>query len=264
MTTEDPIAAARAEADALRARLSSLEALASDRAPKGPTMTTPPTIRDLLDTLARREKEIAAPYARLRESVEREEWSSAFRTRLAAQAKATITAVNAQARRDLAEQAAAFAAAPRARIAEGPRLDADALAEVPIVVTQYAGNPKRILGQIDKALGEGATRRAAILARAAVALGALQPDTLGGDIRWDAVAMADPEVRDAHIQLEIADRLRLVLDADIERERSAMLAGTHDGVHAEIAAKVGGAALGLPPAWAEGEGESAYRITVGR
>lgn len=261
---DDPLAAARAEADALRERIARLEAIATGTTPKEATMTTTPTVRDLLAILGRREKSTAAPYARLRESVEHEEWSSAYRVKLAAQAKGTIAAVNAEARRELAELAAAFAIAPRARIAEGPRLDADALAEVPIMVTQYGGNPKRILPAIDQALAEGATRRAAILARAAVALGAMQPDVLGGDTRWDTLAMSDPEVRDATIALGIVDRIRLVMDADIERERFRMLRGTKEGVDAEIGAKVGAAALGLPPAWAEGEGDSAYGITVGR
>lgn len=221
------------------------------------------TFADLLSVVETRNRAIGAPIGKLASAVEHEEWATPYREKVAAIARSEISTINANARSDFARVGTDLARPHQTRIAEGPRLDADALAEVAIVMAEYQSRPRAILGAIDQAFIAGTTRRASILGRAAVALGQLQTDIIGGDDRWDRIADLDPEVRDARMALGMIDRLRLVMEGDIERERAAILHGTRDGLDAEISAKLLGHELGMPPAWAEGEGASAYFQKLG-
>lgn len=226
-------------------------------------MTTNPSFTDLIAVAVRRERTAATGFAKLAAALDHEEWATPYRHKLAGEGKAIITRANEAARQELGTLASAFLAPYRARIAEGPRLDADAMAEVGVLLAEYRDRPRgSILRDIDRAFEASATRRAAILGRVAVALGQMSPEALGGDERYERVARLDPEYKAAVDAVATVEYVAGCMSADIERERARALGSGPDHIAALVNAKTMGYALGMDPAWAEGEGDSIVRQRV--
>jgi hypothetical protein len=223
-------------------------------------MADRPTIPQIL---ARREREVREHYARLSEATQREDWPAEYRRKLADQSIRSIHARNDAARTELRQAVDHARAGVLPRLADGPRLEADELLEANLEVDRYRENPARAAAALRGAIESGATRRIRILGRAALALGAVNPEALGGDRLWARVVETDPEMVAAAGQLDALRKVELIIDADIARERRALMDQSHpEWGRAGVAAKARGQQLGLPPAWATDPSAPSARATL--
>jgi hypothetical protein len=165
-----------------------------------------------------------------------------YRQRRERELRAAIAGVNDDYGRRIGEAGVAAAKEPQKRMAAGSALKADQLAEIPLLVEQYRGQPKQIQAQLVVEIGAdlaaGAADRALMKARAAralsIPLGQLGP----------ALAKADPVQRDARDELDVIEGLAQLALAEPVRELA------HAGLGSSMertAAKAFAADRGLRP-----------------